>query len=113
MPWRPSGFQRTPLGGKHPYLHLQASPEAPMNWEEVPKVVAAVLGVLSPLIGLCYYLIKRWAKSVKKHADSEVDAARRDAGARVKMAEAEAGKRIADLGTNHAQAMLALQQDDI
>lgn len=84
-----------------------------MNWEEVPKVVAAVLGVLTPLIGVCYYAIKRWAKSVKKHAESEVEAARREAEACVKTAEAEAGKRIADLGTIHAQEMLALQQDDI
>src|SRR5262245_31455354 len=85
-----------------------------MNWDVVLKIVASVLGVIVSLVsmgGVGGYLMKRWAKSVKKNATSQVNAARQEAEARVKTAEAEAGKRIAELESTYAREKLELQQE--
>jgi cellulose biosynthesis protein BcsQ len=85
-----------------------------MNWDEVLKIVASVLGVIVSIVslgGVGGYLLKRWAKSVKKNAASQVQAVRQEAEARVKTAEAESGKRIAELDSTHARDNLSLQQE--
>jgi cellulose biosynthesis protein BcsQ len=85
-----------------------------MNWDQVLKIVASVLGVVVSLLGMGGvggYLMKRWVKSVKKNVASQVNAVRQECEARVKMAEAEAGQRIAELESTHAREKLALQQE--
>jgi cellulose biosynthesis protein BcsQ len=84
-----------------------------MNLDEILKIGIAVLGVIATLITAGGYLTKRWAKSIKKHAAGQVDSARQQGEARVKTAEAEAGRRVAELETTYAREKLAMQQQDL
>jgi cellulose biosynthesis protein BcsQ len=97
----------------HPVLYRPLSLGFPMNWDQILKIVVPFLGAVVSLLTVVGYLIKRWVKSLKKNAASQVSAARFEGEARVKMAEADAGKRIAELESAHAQEKLGIQQETL
>jgi cellulose biosynthesis protein BcsQ len=87
-----------------------------MTWDDLLKVGGAVAAVITPVAGVAAvigWLMKKWAKSVRKSANAEIEAERERSEARVKQAEAEAGKRIADLESTYARNTLGLQQETL